>query len=198
VGDRGLVARPISASPLRANTGVLRVAQNDTLCGLGHEQQSEHDAFADEHAEGGVLAVPEFGLPHEEPLATDGDEGYEPEQHAGGEGGDGFGFGVGEGGVVGAEGLQKSGDSEPCERGVEGFPGDDADVEGEVHPCGMDGAPEAFVVGEGGVHHEDVADELVVGVEVGDVVEDDEGEEECDSGDEGDLGETGCAGHGSY
>jgi hypothetical protein len=42
-------------------------------------------------------------------------------------------------------------------------------------------------VGEGGVHGEDVADELVVGVEVGDVGEGDECKEERDRGEEEDL-----------
>ena len=50
---------------------------------------------------------------------------------------------------------------------------------------GIHRAPHAVVVGEGGIHHQDVADELVVGVVVGDVVEDDQriekgyGENEC-------------------
>jgi len=60
----------------------------------------------------------------------------------------------------------------------------------------VDGSPEATVVGEGGVHGEDVADELVVGVEVRGVVEDDEQEEEAGGGEEKDLGPAGGVGHG--
>ena len=45
---------------------------------------------------------------------------------------------------------------------------------------GADGSPHGVIVGEGGVHGEDVADELVVGVEGGDVREGDQGEEERD------------------
>jgi len=59
-----------------------------------------------------------------------------------------------------------------------------------------DGAPEASVVGEGGVHGEDVVDELVVGVEVCGVVEDDEQEEEAGGGEEKDFGPAGGVGHG--
>lgn len=50
---------------------------------------------------------------------------------------------------------------------------DDADVEGEMDGWGVDGSLCGVAVGEGGVHGEDVADELVVGVEVGDVGEGD-------------------------
>ena len=70
----------------------------------------------------------------------------------------------------------------PSEERAEGFPEDDADVEGEMDGGGADGSPCGVAVGEGGVHGEDVADELVVGVEVGDVGEGDECEEERDRG----------------
>ena len=86
--------------------------------------------------------------------------------------------------MAGAEECDGSG---PSEEGAEGFPEDDAEVEGEMDGGGADGSPCGVAVGEGGVHGEDVADELVVGVEVGDVGEGDEGEEERDRGEEEDL-----------
>jgi len=42
----------------------------------------EDGGFDQEHAEGSFLTVPCGGLPHEEPLAADGDEGYQPEEHS--------------------------------------------------------------------------------------------------------------------
>ena len=54
--------------------------------GFGDEEQEEDEGFGGEHAEGGLLAVPVFGLPHEEPLSADGGEGEEPEHDASGEG----------------------------------------------------------------------------------------------------------------
>ena len=65
---------------------------------------------------------------------------------------------------------------------TEGFPEDDADVEGEMDGGGVDGSTHGVIVGEGVVHGEDVTDELVVDVEGGDVGEGHEGEEERDYG----------------
>jgi hypothetical protein len=50
--------------------------------------------------------------------------------------------------------------------------------------------PHAVVSRESGVHHQDVADELVVGVVIGDVVEDQNCVEECDCEDEDCFGEA--------
>ena len=87
----------------------------------------------------------------------------------------------------GVQGAEKGDGSRIAEDHVEDLPGDDAEVEGDVDPGSVDGSPQAAVAGEGGIHHEDVADELVVGVEVGDVVEDDEGEEEAHGGEQEDF-----------
>jgi hypothetical protein len=130
-------------------------------------------------------------LPHEEPLSADGGEGEEPEHEADGEGEGSGAFGGGEGGGGGVAGAEERDGSGPSEEGAEGFPEDDADVEGDVDGRGYDGSPSGVAVGEGGVHGEDVADELVVGVEVGDVGEGDKCEEERDRGEEKDLSPTG-------
>ena len=71
-------------------------------------------------------------MPHKEPLSADGGEGEDPEQKARGEGECSGAFGSGEGGggvVAGAEERYGSG---PSEERTEGFPEDDADVEGEM------------------------------------------------------------------
>lgn len=134
-----------------------------------------------------MLSVPISGLPHEEPLSADGGEDEEPEQEASGEGEGSGAFGGGEGGGGGVAGAEEGDGSGPAEERAEGFPEDDADVEGEMDGGGADGSPCGVAVGAGGVHGEDVADELVVCVEVGDVGKGDEGEEERDRGEEEDL-----------
>ena len=112
-------------------------------------------------------------MPHEEPLSADGGEGEEPEHEAGDEGEGSDAFGSGEGGGGGVADAEERDGSGPSEEGTEGFPEDDDDIEGEMDGRGEDGSPSGVAVGEGGVHGEDVANELVVGVEVGDVREGD-------------------------
>jgi hypothetical protein len=51
--------------------------------GLGEEEQDEGDDG--EHTESGFLAVPHFGLSHEEPLGADEKEGGEPHEETQGE-----------------------------------------------------------------------------------------------------------------
>ena len=112
-------------------------------------------------------------MPHEEPLSANGGEGEEPEEQAGGEGEGSDTFGSGKGGGGGVSGTEEGDDAGPSEERAECFPEDDADVEGEMEGGGADGSAHGVIVGEGCVHGEDVADELVVGVEVSNVVEGD-------------------------
>ena len=55
---------------------------------------------------------------------------------------------------------------------------------------GIDCSPHTGVAWKGGVHHEDVVDELIVGVVVADIVEDDEQVEEANGKQQQALGET--------
>ena len=106
--------------------------------GFGGEEDGQDDAFDGEHAEGGFLAVPGFGLPHEEPLGAYAEEGDEPLQHAGGEREDADAPGVLEDEVGGAERAEEGDGSPDGEDGVEDLPGDDAEVEGDVDPAGVE------------------------------------------------------------
>jgi len=129
-------------------------------------------------------------LPHQEPFAADAEEGDEPHQKCESQCGDGGAFGLLKGSGGAAERAGEAGGAPPAEEHGEGFPGDDGDVESGVQGGRVLGTPHTVIAGEGGVHHEDVADELVVGVVVGEVIEDDKGIEESDGGDEGELGDA--------
>ena len=93
-----------------------------------------------------------------------------------------------------ARGARQANGSPPAEKHRDRFPRDGCDVEDGVHSRGINRAPHAVIVGEGGIHHQDVADELVVGVVVGDVAEDDQRIEESYGENERCFG--GAEGHG--
>jgi len=49
---------------------------------VGLNQQKKNERRDGEHARGGVLTVPDSGLPRQEPFSADGDEGDEPQEQA--------------------------------------------------------------------------------------------------------------------
>jgi hypothetical protein len=158
------------------------------LIRLKDDDQDQKDR--DVKAEGGLLAVPDGGLPHGEVFAADHHEAGEPEQEGDCGADDGEALGcleaLGGGSEVAEQVVGALGEGE---RG-QGLGGDDGDVGGVPEGRVGDGAGAEGVGGEGRVHAEDVADEFVVGVVIDHVVVGDDEGEGGEGGDEEEFGEA--------
>src|SRR5918995_3974551 len=136
------------------------------------------DEYQREGGEDDVLqsrfqAVPLTGLPHREPLATDGDEAEAEEQHHHQQ--SRAGQPPGPGPVPAAPKSQEHlpGAVPEHQRG-ERLPDDHADVAEVLQRVVLDGPPHDVVVVERGVHLQDMLHKLLIGPEVGDVPERDQ------------------------
>src|ERR1700689_1320330 len=158
---------------------VLRLA-----LGLWWRHEQQHNSAHSEHAEGRLLAVPGFRLPHQKPLAADTEKGDQRHKESASKRRNGDALGLIERASTAPQGSRQTKSAPPAENHGDRLPRDDRIVEEHMPRRRIQSAPHAVIPGQRRVHHQDMANELIVRRIVRYIVENDERIESRDRKDE--------------